>query len=84
MEQNTAPVLYNTRSKVRLRVAKGKGLQLLFKTETSNFSLGYNAFSYLHRNKIKQPLISSRALNPTHYRHLESKSNKTSQNTQNI
>jgi hypothetical protein len=66
-EQNTAPVLYYTGSKVRLRVAKGKGLQLPFKIETSNFSSGYIAFSYTHMNKIKQPLISSRAFNPTHY-----------------
>jgi hypothetical protein len=65
-EQNTAPVLYDTSSKVRLRVAKGKGLKFLFKTETSNFSSHYIALSYVHMNKIKQPLISSRALNPTH------------------
>jgi hypothetical protein len=48
-------------------VAKGKGLQFPFKTGTSNFSSGYIAFSYVHMNKIKQPPISSRALNPTHY-----------------
>jgi len=67
MEQNTAPVLYNTSSKVRLRVAKGKGLHFPFKIETSNFISGYTAFSYACMNKIMQPLISSTAFNPSHY-----------------